>query len=125
MKIPEKPREFIWLIIKIGLIGSSPALLIHFLSSHPIWDTIKPWFFTEAWQYLNWWATVYPEPAFAFLAIYIAFSVQNRARTKQFLKRVREIVPYIYIELVENSFLIREAKDGIRSFKNRKRIFRS
>lgn len=122
MNIPEKPRDIIRFMIIIALIGSSPTVLIRFLSSHQIWNTIKPWFSTEAWQYLNWWATVFLEPAAGFLAIYVAFSVENKNRRKQFLKRVREIVPYIYIELVENSFLIREAKD-FHTFQYKKRKF--
>lgn len=122
MNIPEKPRDIIRFIIIIALIGSSPTLLIHFLSSHQIWNTIKPWFSTEAWQYLNWWVTVFLEPAAGFLAIYVAFKVENKDRRKKFQQRVREILPYIYIELVENSFLIREAKD-FHTFQYKKRKF--
>jgi len=111
MKLPEKPWDVFRFIIIIALIGASPTVLIHFLSSNQIWNIIRPFFSTSAGHYFNWWATVYPEPAAAFLAIYIAFAVENRAKEKQFLKRVREIVPHIYIELVENSFLIKEATD--------------
>lgn len=127
-KLIDKPREIIWIIIKVGLIGLIPALLIIFISSLQIWKLIKPFFSTSAWQYLNWWATVYPEPAAAFLAIYVAFAVEKRNKEKLFQKRVREIVPHIYIELIENSFLIREIErkaNDIITFKLKQLKFRT
>jgi hypothetical protein len=108
---PTRPWGVLRFLIIFILVGTLPTILIQILSSHPFWDYIRPWFSTEAWHYLSWWLTIAPEPVAGFFGIFLAFAVERKIQRNDFHKRVRQIAPYIYLELIENYHLVREATD--------------
>jgi len=110
-RFPNNPESVLRFLLIFTIVGASPTIIIHILSSHPFWASIKPWFSTEAWNYFSWWFTIFPEPAAGFFGIFLAFAVERRIQRKDFHKRVYEILPYIYLELVENYLLTHEAGD--------------
>jgi hypothetical protein len=52
--------------------------------------------------------TAFIEAGAVFLAIYLEFKREREEKEKEFWKRVREIAPYIYYEILENKWLIYE-----------------
>jgi len=118
LKIPESSREIIRFIILIFFLGLIFAIPIDVLTRQPFWIPTGRWFTFETWSYIIWWVNVFPEPAAGFLAIYAALELERRNERRQFLQRVREIVPYIYFELLENKSHIEDFRKNQSSFIN-------